>query len=72
YFGTYPGADGIPMRDGRPAVCVPNPAGRCTRPYHDPADVNGGGPHGEGNAVAHQRRHEEPGLGLHGDLPQLG
>jgi phospholipase C len=52
YFGTYPGADGIPMRDGEPAVCVPNPDGACTRPFHDPADVNGGGPHGEGNAVA--------------------
>ena len=52
YFGTYPGADGIPMRGGRPAVCVPNPSGRCTRPYHDTADVNGGGPHGEANAVA--------------------
>ena len=52
YFGTYPGADGIPMRNGVPTVCVPNPAGGCARPYHDTADVNGGGPHGEGNAVA--------------------
>jgi phospholipase C len=52
YFGTYPGADGIPMKNGQPAVCVPNPAGGCTRPYHDTADVNGGGPHGEANAVA--------------------
>ena len=52
YFGTYPGADGIPMRNGVPAVCVPNPAGGCMRPYHDTADVNGGGPHGEANAVA--------------------
>jgi phospholipase C len=52
YFGTYPGADGIPMRDGKPAVCVPNPGGGCTRPYHDVHDVNGGGPHAESNAVA--------------------
>jgi len=52
YFGTYPGADGIPMKDGKPTVCVPNPTGGCTRPYHDTADVNGGGPHGESNAVA--------------------
>jgi len=52
YFGTYPGADGIPMRDGVPTVCVPNPGGGCTRPYHDTADVNGGGPHGELTAVA--------------------
>jgi phospholipase C len=52
YFGTYPGADGIPMRDGEPAVCIPNPRGGCTRPYHDTADINGGGPHGVGNAIA--------------------
>ncbi len=46
YFGTYPGADGIPMRDGRPAACVPDPEGGCVRPYHDPSFVNDGGPHG--------------------------
>jgi phospholipase C len=44
YFGTFPGADGIPMRHGVPTVCVPYPAG-CIRPYHDPADENFGGPH---------------------------
>jgi phospholipase C len=52
YFGTYPGADGIPMNHGKPTVCVPNPTGGCTRPYHDTADMNGGGPHAEDNAVA--------------------
>ncbi len=52
YFGTYPGADGLRFRNGVPTVCVPNPAGGCDRPYHDTADVNGGGPHGVGNAVA--------------------
>jgi phospholipase C len=52
YFGTYPGADGIAMTNGTPAACVPSPGGRCVRPYHDTADVNGGGPHGEPNAVA--------------------
>ena len=26
YFGTFPGADGIPMQDGKPAVCIPDPA----------------------------------------------
>ena len=31
YFGTFPGADGIPMRHGRPAVCVPDPE-RWVRP----------------------------------------
>jgi phospholipase C len=48
YFGTYPGADGIPAN-----ACVPDPAnGGCIRPYHDPNDLNRGGPHGASNAVA--------------------
>ena len=50
YFGTYPGADGIPMENGVSTVCVPVPSGGCQKPYHDTADVNGGGPHGERNA----------------------
>jgi phospholipase C len=50
YFGTYPGAEGIPTSDGQPTVCVPVPAGGCQKPYHDTADVNGGGPHGARNA----------------------
>jgi len=46
YFGTYPGADGIPMRNGVPAVCVPDPTtGECVKPYLDHNDVNCGGPH---------------------------
>jgi len=53
YFGTYPGADGIPMAGGRPTVCVTNPAnGKCQAPYVDHADVNGGGPHSAVNATA--------------------
>ncbi len=46
YFGTYPGADGIAMADGKAKACIP--AGRgapCVRPYHNTQDVNGGGPH---------------------------
>src|SRR5215211_3894165 len=36
YFGTFPGADGIPMKHGEPAVCVPDPVlGECVPPYHD-------------------------------------
>ena len=50
YFGTYPNADGIPMKNGVPTVCVPIPTGGCQAPYHDTADVNGGGPHNEGSA----------------------
>jgi phospholipase C len=42
YFGTFPGADGIPR-----GVCLPDPKhGRCLRPYHDRNDMNFGGPHG--------------------------
>ncbi len=52
YFGTYPGADGIPMRDGVPTACVPNPAGGCVRPYHDTSDLNSGGPHSNKDATA--------------------
>jgi phospholipase C len=55
YFGTYPGADGIPTSLGVPTACESNPqspASPCVRPYHDAADVNGGGPHGVANAAA--------------------
>ena len=46
YFGTFPGADGIPMRNGVPTVCVPDPkTGQCVKPYLDHDDVNCGGPH---------------------------
>jgi phospholipase C len=46
YFGTYPGADGIPMQNGVPTVCVPDPRiNKCVKPYIDHNDVNGGGPH---------------------------
>jgi len=42
YFGTYPGANGIPA-----GVCVPNPVEHdCVAPYHDPFVKNYGGPHG--------------------------
>jgi phospholipase C len=53
YFGTFPGADGIPMANGVPTVCSPNPTtGACDKPYHDPTDKNSGGPHGQTNATA--------------------
>jgi phospholipase C len=53
YFGTYPHADGIPMKHGKPTVCVPDPAsGTCVAPYVDHADVNGGGPHNARSAKA--------------------
>jgi phospholipase C len=53
YFGTYPGADGIPMSNGVPTVCSPDPVTHaCVAPYVDHSDVNGGGPHGVTNSVA--------------------
>ena len=45
YFGTYPGADGIPR-----GVCVPDPRGGCVKSYHDHSDRNFGGPHALLNA----------------------
>jgi phospholipase C len=46
YFGTFPGADGIPMQDGNPTVCIPDPVlGKCVRPFHEAALINQGGPH---------------------------
>ena len=51
YFGTFPGANGIPRDDaGVPTVCVPAyDAGawdfaNCVRPFHDVHDYNAGGP----------------------------
>ena len=50
YFGTFPGADGIPMNaNGRPRDCLADPdaPGTCHRPYHDTNFIDQGGPHGE-------------------------
>src|SRR3954454_8358330 len=53
YFGTFPAADGIPMRDGRPVPCLPHARGAgCVRPHHDPRDVNRGGPHATSSHLA--------------------
>ncbi len=47
YFGTYPGADGIPR-----GTCVPDPRTEsCLQPYHDRADRNAGGPHDHVDAL---------------------
>src|SRR6476646_1090794 len=48
YFGTYPGADGIPTKpDGSFSVCVPAPyqGGRCVSPYRTSSFDFDGGPH---------------------------
>jgi phospholipase C len=48
YFGTYPGADGIPA-----GVSIPDPGGGApVSPYHDTSPVNRGGPHGWDNSIA--------------------
>jgi phospholipase C len=54
YFGTYPGADGLPRdSSGHFTTCVPDPKqGTCVRPFHSPADSNAGGPHGVFAATA--------------------
>jgi phospholipase C len=41
YFGTFPGADGIPA-----GACLPDPRnGRCAKPWVDHHDSNGNDPH---------------------------
>ena len=58
YFGTFPGAEGIPMDGGVPTVCLSYGdagAGKdagCERPYHTTLDENQGGPHGVGDFSA--------------------
>jgi phospholipase C len=46
YFGTYPGADGIPAKNGKFTVSVPDPqTHKCQAPFYDASLVNSGGPH---------------------------
>ncbi len=47
YFGTFPGADGFPMRGGKPHVCIPDRVlGHCSKLYHEHGVVDAkGGPH---------------------------
>ncbi len=53
YFGTYPGVDGIPLQNGQPTVCSPDPLTKqCIKPYHNSEDVNSGGPHAAASAKA--------------------
>jgi phospholipase C len=51
YFGTFPGADGIPMNAGKPSVCLPVPDnGECLSPFHDSKLRDAGGPHAMSDA----------------------
>lgn len=47
YFGTYPGADGIPT-----GVTVPGPGGTPIAPFHNPSPIDNGGPHAWSDAWA--------------------
>ncbi len=53
YFGTFPGAEGIPMdTNGVPTVCVMDPkTNTCVQPYHLTTDKNTGGPHQAASAT---------------------
>ena len=54
YFGTYPGADGLPIEGGVPTPCAPhvNSLASCVWPFHDVSVVNDGGPHDFAAAAA--------------------
>jgi phospholipase C len=55
YFGTYPGADGIPGVAGNAGAvpCLPDPdTGGCAKPYHDTHFTGSGGPHFQESAVS--------------------
>jgi phospholipase C len=52
YFGTYPGADGIPMQNGVPTVQVYDPTtGTYVKPFYDPTDTFSDPPHNEAAAL---------------------
>jgi phospholipase C len=55
YFGTYPGADGIPTdANGDFSVCVPDTfqGGKCVTPYVTHEFEQAGGPHAHPQAIA--------------------
>ncbi len=53
YFGTYPGADGLPRDSTGFRVCIPDPQiGDCVKPFHDHRDMDFDAPHATAAAVA--------------------
>jgi phospholipase C len=54
YFGTFPGAEGIPVdASGNPTVYNIDPrTGTKVYPFHTAVDANAGGPHGSAAAIA--------------------
>ena len=74
YFGTFPGANGIPRDDaGNPTVCIPAfDAGNfdfqnCVVPFHDVHNYNAGGPIEPGDAII-----DENGGAMNGTLMAVG
>jgi phospholipase C len=52
FFGTYPGATGLPRHNGHFTTCMPDPANHdCVRPYHDTSFINGGSAHGNADFI---------------------
>lgn len=48
YFGTFPGAHGLPRKNGQFTTCEPDPkSGQCVFPFHDTSVINDGAGHGE-------------------------
>jgi phospholipase C len=53
YFGTFPGVDGIPMKNGVPTVCSPDPKTHiCVKPFHDTNNRETAGQHDHAAALA--------------------
>src|SRR5512132_523037 len=69
YFGTFPGADGIPRQGTRPSACLPDPRlGHCVGPFHDVHLIDAGGP---AYAPGRSRRHRPRTHGrLHPSVPR--
>ena len=46
YFGTFPGANGIPMKNGHPVICDPDPiTHQCVYSFHQTRLITQGGGH---------------------------
>jgi phospholipase C len=52
YFGTYPGANGIPVdASGNPTTCYPQVPGECLYPFHDRHNQNGASNHAAPDSI---------------------
>ncbi len=57
YFGTFPGADGIPMKHGHPTVCNPDPkTHKCVKPYVDHHNNSSSPPHSTASSAVNVNR----------------